>query len=141
MKCTIDATEPSTLRDAVAGDLFLVRDPREHEAVFALLTPTAPTRCVVTNDIALIKCIAIACRAGPPEPGYHYAGEQMMFPPDTVIQFVEQVGEAKFAERATNLNLRVHVTFVVGGGGSGKATASGGNGKATEPDSKPGDQL
>jgi len=96
MKCTIHAPEPNILQDASPGDLFLVRESREHECVFALLDPSAPLRSFYSNTVTLIKVVALACRVDEGELGYHKPGTALMLPPDTAIQFVEQLAPAKF---------------------------------------------
>lgn len=99
MKCTITATEPSILRDAKPGQLFMLWDSRERECVFALLDPATPYRSTTSGEISLFKIVVIACRVDEGEPGYHAPGTQLWMSADIQIQFVEQVEPARFRER------------------------------------------
>jgi hypothetical protein len=122
MNCSIHATAPNILQEAKPGDLFLVHAAGENECVFALLDPAAPLRSQFSNEVTLIKTVAIACRVDEGEPGFHAAGTALMLAPDTAITFVEQTGPAAFRQRAakageplkSKLTLKQQVAAILG---------------------------
>ena len=134
MKCTISATEPSILRDAKPGDLFIARTSGENECVCTLTHPQ-----LMVSDSIIRRAVVLACRVDKGEPGYHQPGELMLFPDDMAIQFVEQTQEAKFSEGARNFDVKVRLNIVFGDVVRGHDSLRDA-GEFTEP-AKPGDQL
>ena len=137
MKCEIRVPEPSILRDAKPGDLFMLCDAYKRECVFARLEPSAPGRSFFTGEVSLLKLVVIACRVDVGEPGYYSPGTLVMVPPTDAIQFVEQTVEAEFRSRTRNCDLKVRVNVVFGGGGVGTSHSLRDAGEFL----KPGDQL
>lgn len=112
MKCEIRVPEPSILRDARPGDLFIARGSGHDECVLAILEPLKPLCSPITGSVNIIRCVVLACRVEPFEPGHRSAGTVLFLTPNTSIQFVEQTDAAKFRSRgAEHLEVTVLVKF------------------------------
>ncbi len=97
MRVTISASEPEILREAKAGDLFIVNTDELCECVLARhVLDIAGPQPMTVNQGADSEVVVIGCRVSRGEPGYQVAGTSFVVPSNTAITRLEQIEPAAF---------------------------------------------
>lgn len=97
MRASIFFHEPNILREAKAGDLFLVHSEHLQECVCTLLTDNDNVR----GELSLVdrECVVVACRVGEGEVGHRPTGYSGLIGLDTWITFLQPIEKFAFRER------------------------------------------
>lgn len=101
MKAVVHCTEPTLLRDAKRGDLFILQNSVNLcEVVYCVSSIVSEP-----GDASSIAIVSVASRVDSDEPGYFPPGTLMYVSASTPIAFIEQITPATFRERDRPLTL------------------------------------